>query len=778
MKIIYFDTVSSQIPRETTLEMLAKSLRSSDLLRRRTEDYRAALAEDKDSAAQLKKGFQGFLPAAIVSEKRARKYVTALTGLVMCDFDHVPLDRLADIRAKVNADPHTVLTYVTLSGEGLRVLAGYSLEEMNREVADQASDTEEGRSHTLNLTRAENFYRKMFTAINQYYARLIGCDFDPACKDLSRLSFVAFDAEAFFHPEAQLFMAEECNVSTGETRKKKKKEKSLKNKTINLINETYKWKIKPLVEQDGVKFEPGSHNNFVMRVGYMMNKYGFELKHVCEWAQKAFAAYGEAAEVITRCYARTEEHGEWSDRVRSIDTGSDTNKLPRANRMDIIGFLKDHVEVRRNLIRGLTEMRWKNPEYEGIASANSTDRHSFTHDTDAMVKSILCQIEEKMGLDASREKVYDVIENDMIVEYDPLVDFLKSLPQWDPDKDPDYLAELAATVRILDPDPQAADLFARCLKKWFVAMLVGWTRPDKVNETALYFVGAQGTYKSTWMRNLLSPVLQEYVKVKQNCSVLTTDDIIAMSQFGQIILEESDAMNAQTYNMLKAMLSTLHSDERAPYGRAPKRRNNIATLCATGNNERFLINDQGTRRMLVFRVEVIQSPLDHPFNYEGIYSQAYYLMQNGFQYYFSKEEQAELERHNKQFELESPEENGLDLTVRKPRNNEVGEWWRPGQIAIIMQQRLHMHFDANKVGVILTSMGFKSTYHRGKKGYQVVLLDYDESKRIAKERSVQSVSLEADSLEPEEPQPMDISQAPLSIQEGYSRLLGEKDEDN
>jgi hypothetical protein len=116
--------------------------------------------------------------------------------------------------------------------------------------------------------------------------------------------------------------------------------------------------------------------------------------------------------------------------------------------------------------------------------------------------------------------------------------------------------------------------------------------------------------------------------------------------------------------------------------------------------------------------------------------------------------------------------------VRKPRNNEVGEWWRPGQIAIIMQQRLHMHFDANKVGVILTSMGFKSTYHRGKKGYQVVLLDYDESKRIAKERSVQSVSLEADSLEPEEPQPMDISQAPLSIQEGYSRLLGEKDEDN
>jgi predicted P-loop ATPase len=231
-------------------------------------------------------------------------------------------------------------------------------------------------------------------------------------------------------------------------------------------------------------------------------------------------------------------------------------------------------------------------------------------------------------------------------------------------------------------------------------------------------------------------------------------------------------MDARTYNMLKAMLSTLHSDERAPYDRAPKRRNNIASLCATGNNERFLINDQGTRRMLVFRVEVVKPPIDYPFNYEGIYAQAYYLMQSGFQYYFSKEEQAELERHNKQFELESLLENAVESVFRKPTGDEVGEWFRPGQIAILLQQRYHIRFDENKIGMVMTTLGFQATYHRGKKGYRVMVMDYDEERRIRKEKAVQSVS-----LEPEETQTMDISQAPPSIQEGYSRLLGEKDEE-
>jgi hypothetical protein len=761
MKINYFENVKSRTPLETTLEALVQSLRSSDSLRASTEAYRKALAEDKDKATEIKKTFPGFLPAARVSERRKRENVTALTGLVMCDFDHIPLERLPEIRQKVNADPHTVVSYITLSGEGLRVLAA----------------CEPIASETFDIKAAERHYLNMFNASNQHYAQLIGCEFDKACKDLSRLSFAAFDPEAFYHPEAAPFTAEDSQKSSKkEMRTKEKAIARAKNKAINQVAQTFKYQIKRQIEAEGVRFIPGSHNNYVMRVGYLMNKYGFELEYVKEWAQKEFAEYPEAADVITRCYARTEEHGEWADRLKPKNEAGESTKLPKANRSDVIRFIKDHVEVRYNLIKGLTEMRWKKPEYEGIASPHSKDRHAFTHDTDAIVKSIVCLMEDRMGLDASKEKVYDVAESDLINEYDPLMEYLQSLPKWNPDTDPDYLQELAETVHIIDEDPNAADLWARCLKKWFVWMLVGWTRPDEVNQSILHFVGAQGTYKSTWMRNLMPPELREYFKVKQNSGELRTDDIIAMSRYGLILHEESDAMNARENNTLKAMITALHSDERAAYGRAPKRRRNIASLCATGNNEQFLSNDQGTRRALVFRVEVLVSPMEKPFNYEGIYSQAYYLMQHGFQYYFNKEEQAELERHNKQFEVIDREENAIQMYVRKPTVNEPGEWIRPGQLAILLSQRSgHQKFDAQNVGNVLTRLGYPSTYRGGVKGYRVIIMDYDEEKRRRKELAMQPES--AEPIEPDEPKPVDSEDAPPSIQEGFSKLLGEKDND-
>jgi hypothetical protein len=745
MKIIYFDTVSSQIPRETTLELLAKSLRSSDLLRRRTEDYRAALAEDKDRAAQLKKGFQGFLPAAIVSEKRARKYVTALTGLVMCDFDHVPLDRLADIRAKVNADPHTVLSYVTLSGEGLRVLAKYSRDELDTEMEDQMNNCPEEKREGLKLTYVENFYRKMFKAINQYYAQLIDCEFDPACKDLSRLSFVAFDEEAYYQPEATEFTAKDCNVSTWELRKQKKAEKRNNNRNMHLIAHTYKRQIQPILKQEGVVYGPGTHNNYVMRVGYAMNKFGFEAEKVMAWASEEFADYKEAAEIIKYCYNKAEEHGIWSDKLDKRKEDPDGRKRqPTATRIEIFDFVKDKMDIRYNLITGYTEIRWKNPAYEGIASPHSKDRHAFTFDTDRMIRSIALLMEQERGLDAAREKIYDVIENDFVVEFDPLLQFLTSLRPWNPDTDPDYLQQLADTVTVSDPDPGAQALWARCLKKWFVGMLVGWTNVHEMNQTILHLVGRQGTYKSTWMRNLMPPELHEYFKIKQNSGEIRTDDIISMSRYGLILHEEADVMNPTQSNTLKAMSTASHSDERAPYGRAPRRRNNIASLCATGNNEQFLNNEQGTRRELVFRVGSIVSPIDHPFNHEGIYAQAYYLMTHGFQYYFDSEEQAELERHNRQFETVNHIEEAIDLYVRKPVPGEICLWMRPSQIAEELTSRSsgHMRFDANKVGLTMRKMGFVRTYRHGNAGYKVVVRTYEEAQRYQKELALQEESME------------------------------------
>jgi hypothetical protein len=171
--------------------------------------------------------------------------------------------------------------------------------------------------------------------------------------------------------------------------------------------------------------------------------------------------------------------------------------------------------------------------------------------------------------------------------------------------------------------------------------------------------------------------------------------------------------------------------------------------------------------------------MEKPFNYEGIYSQAYYLMQHGFQYYFNKEEQAELERHNKQFEMIDREENAIQMYVRKPTVNEPGEWIRPGQLAILLSQRSgHQKFDAKNIGIVLTRLGFPTSKRDGNRGYKVIIMDYDEEKRRRKELAMQPESDEPTApTDPDDQKPIDIDDAPPSIQDGFSRLLGEKDED-
>jgi hypothetical protein len=705
------------------MKAIVQSIRTSQKLMGITQTYRTLLETDKDKASDYKRECGGFMPVAIVNGKRKRENVIAVTGLVMCDFDHVPTDRLEEVRKRVNTDPHTLVSYVTLSGKGLRVLAKYEMRP----------------SDTFIILEAENYYRQVFKGVNQHYEKLTGCEHDAACKDLCRLSFPAYDPEAYYQPQSTPFSAAELSIVTVEERKRLREEKKRKNKALFRISEVYRTQIEPSLRQKDIEYAPGKHNDYVMRVGYQCNKYGFEQDDVREWACQQFSDYHETADVINSCFEKTEEHGMWANLVRK--SGKDSTHIPSASRKDILDFLNDRFEMRRNLVLGCTEVREKNPAHEGIDSFLSHNPHTFLPVTDEMVHSMAIDLETERGLSTQVGRIYETVHSRHIPEYDPLLTYLKELPEWIPDKDPDYLGELADTVKIIDDDPNATDLWRRCLKKWFVAMLVGWTQANKGNHTVLTFIGEQGTYKSTWMMNLMPPQLSEYFKVKQNSGDLNKDDIIAMSRYGLILHEELDAMTARENNHLKSIVTAKNSHERKAYHREEMRRENIASLCATGNNDRFLSNDDGSRRMLVFRVEVVKPPIDSPFNYEGIYAQAYSLMKSGFQYYFTPEEQAELEQHNRQFQMVDMEEEMLSLWVRKPEPWETPIWLRNAQIceALTARSNCHFRFNPNKIGRILAAQGFVRTKVQGYYGFKIILRDYEEVLRYQKELALKAV---------------------------------------
>ncbi|MBR5847198.1 MAG: virulence protein E, partial [Bacteroidaceae bacterium] len=100
----------------------------------------------------------------------------------------------------------------------------------------------------------------------------------------------------------------------------------------------------------------------------------------------------------------------------------------------------------------------------------------------------------------------------------------------------------------------------------------------------------------------------------------------------------------------------LNSLRCSAFARYKERRAHIASFCGTGNNPRFLTDLTDNRRWLPFMVRDIDSPWTHPMPYTEMYAQAYALYREGFRYWFDADDNAELARHNRQFEEPCMEE--------------------------------------------------------------------------------------------------------------------------
>jgi len=275
--------------------------------------------------------------------------------------------------------------------------------------------------------------------------------------------------------------------------------------------------------------------------------------------------------------------------------------------------------------------------------------------------------------------------------------------------------------------------FYEYLKKWLVAMVAGWIDEREVNHVILIFIGEQGIYKTTWFNHVLPPELRSYFYTKTNAGRITKDDLLALAQYGLVCYEELDTMSARELNQLKSAVTMTSVDERAPYASFADHRKHIASFCGTGNNVQFLSDATGTRRWLPFEVENIMSPRDNPFNYEGIYSQAYALYQEGFRYWFSPQEIRDQSRHNSQFETPKDEMELVDYFFRRPVDTDAGEFM-PTAIAQQIVSSLGTRVSTVALGRAFRKLGFESATIDNSRGYIVV-------RRLDEERKARAHSL-------------------------------------
>ncbi|AXT21001.1 virulence-associated e family protein [Flavobacteriaceae bacterium AU392] len=309
---------------------------------------------------------------------------------------------------------------------------------------------------------------------------------------------------------------------------------------------------------------------------------------------------------------------------------SKKNNSKETPRLPMEMYLKNKYDFRYNVYSNGVEFKLKSQK-------------SFKEMTDFDLNSLVRELKVNK-YKTGRGSLDDKFKSDFSKLYNPLKDYVKTLPEWDGKTD--YISELASKIKT-DDDKFFADAF----KRWFVAMVGSGINDLTFNHTMIIFSGNQGIGKSTFIRNLLPPQLRNY-SYSGNINPHSRDTLVYLSECLIIDLDELSNLTRKQNNDVKELITKSKIKLRRAFGRMHENLVRRASFIGSLNDEKFLTDLTGNRRFLCFKVDKID--YESQIDYKGIYSQAYALYKSKFKFYFDKDEIQEINARNERFRTISP----------------------------------------------------------------------------------------------------------------------------
>lgn len=312
-------------------------------------------------------------------------------------------------------------------------------------------------------------------------------------------------------------------------------------------------------------------------------------------------------------------------------------------------FMRRRYQFRRNTIKGLVEYRELKSFYFDFRPVTKQAMNSISLNATAE------------GINAWDADIKRYIESDRVPAYNPIEEYLFSLPVWD---GKDRIRALAACVKC--SNPRWNDLFYT----WFLSMVAHWQQIDHrhANSTLPLLVGDQGCGKSTFCLNLLPPELRDYYTDSIDFSNRRNVEL-ALGRFALINMDEFDSISPSYQGFMKHILQKAVVQTRLPYAGTTDAIRRYATFIATSNNFDLLSDPTGSRRFICVEVEGI---IDYtqPVDYQQLYAQAIEAIRNNEQYWFTHEEEAYITDCNQKFLRTMPEEEIVHVHFRAPESDE------------------------------------------------------------------------------------------------------------
>lgn len=224
----------------------------------------------KEEADIKKKKLPAFTPSGRFKDRRIVKNLEEYSGYVHLDFDNIPSESLLTYKEKINTIPYTRFSFISPSGNGLKV---FIQTDSNLE------------NHSITYKQIQSFYESE-----------LGIQADGACKDINRLCFFSYDSNAYFNQNSKTFKV------TIETEGKTES----KCKTIGIKSYQDLFEDCILFTNRVSDYRVGNRNNYIHLLACNCNRMGIPKNMVEEFVSERFSSENrsEYIKTISSVYSR------------------------------------------------------------------------------------------------------------------------------------------------------------------------------------------------------------------------------------------------------------------------------------------------------------------------------------------------------------------------------------------------------------------------------------------------------------------------------------------
>jgi predicted P-loop ATPase len=625
------------------------------------------------------------------------------SGFVCLDIDH--LDGQAhEIKARLIKDKYTYACHLSMGGDGLCVWVAAKIKA-------------DGSDH-----------RYIYDRIAAYYAEMYDIETDVAASALGKCRAYSWDSDLYHNPQSDVYKAP-AEVKAAPKEYKTAFTESdfdqllqqVRSRGINLCGNYHDWvniglalasefgeagrdafhvfsqpyekydyakvdrKFTDLVKARGTGRTIGIGSIF-----YLCKQQG------CEITSKTTQKVVAIARQVKRSGGNKDQ---LKERVTALELEVEESLLDKAMALpadvsadlsvddQIVLFLKSNYSIRYNIIKAQVEIDGKQIN-------------------DRLFNDIYLQVKAQVDDKVKTDQLNIILNSSNFEDYDFVKDYYNSIPE-----KPITFIDTELTFQLavsLGGAPSQTAFNHEFLLRWGVAFVYQSLAIKHYQNTfMLVLTGVQDGGKTSFLRGLLPPEFEPYIKEKVQGD--TDKDLVSeAATYVLIIDDEFQATSKAQIENLKATLSRQTLTQRPVYGRYDNIRLRRASYAATSNQDDLIADITGNRRILPFRTDQINWQFYNQLDKRALLAEWVNMYRSGWDYRLTKADIAKLNQIDAEFKAVYAEEELLKRYFRpaqsiafclKMTNTDI--------LAKLQQWHPSIRLSGKILGQFLKKIGFK-----------------------------------------------------------------------